>query len=93
MKNTFDGSNLIENNILLKKLYKLEKESPTEMRIFEQKLQDSPKYSQFFEYKKKNGKTLLKFAKVNYLIKGAGRVPQTLFFEILNENNIFYIFF
>lgn len=45
------------------------------------------------EYKKKNGKTLLKFAKVNYLIKGMGRVPQTLFFEILNENSIFYIFF
>lgn len=44
------------------------------------------------EYKKE-WKNIIKFAKVNYLIKGMGRVPQTLFFEILNENSIFYIFF
>ena len=42
---------------------------------------------------KKEWKNIIKFAKVNYLIKGMGRVPQTLFFEILNENSIFYIFF
>ena len=94
MKNTFDGSDVIENNILLKKLYQLEKESPTEMKIFEQKLRDSPNYSQFFEYKKRMERDIINIRQSKLFNQRPwGRVPQTLFFEILNENiNTLYIF-